>query len=68
MRLKLKQLRFIEFYTDPDNKKTYGNATQSAKEAYGYTNDNVAAVTGCNLLRNPKIEAKVTEILEKNDV
>ena len=62
-RLTLKQLRFIELYTDPDNKKTFGNATQSAKEAYGYTNDNVAGVTGCNLLKNPKIKAKMAEIL-----
>jgi len=40
------------------------NATQAAAEAYRCRNRNVAAVTGCRLLRNAKVCSEIDRILD----
>src|SRR5665647_833648 len=41
------------------------NATRSYKKAYGIEDDNVAAVSGCNLLRNPKVKQYI-DLIKNN--
>jgi hypothetical protein len=55
--------RWTKYYTDYNNKKTYGNATQSALLAYCTTNRNTAAVIGSKNIRKHKILAST--VVEK---
>jgi len=52
--LNTKQQYFIDIYTDPKS-KTFGNITRSYMQAYNCKKENSAAVSGSQLLRNPKI-------------
>ena len=59
-KLTLKQQRFADEYI------ISGNATESYKKAgYRANNDNIAAVEGKKLLRNPKIKPYIDERLKK---
>lgn len=59
-KLTLKQQRFANEYI------ISGNATESYKKAgYRANNDNIAAVEGKKLLRNPKIKPYIDERLKK---
>lgn len=59
-KLTIKQQRFADEYI------ISGNATESYKKAgYKANNDNIAAVEGKKLLRNPKIKPYIDERLKK---
>lgn len=59
-KLTIKQQRFADEYI------ISGNATESYKKAgYRANNDNIAAVEGKKLLRNPKIKPYIDERLKK---
>lgn len=54
MRETLKFNRWANYYSDPKQKDTYGNATKSAIKAYGYTSPSqyhLASVTGSKNMR-----------------
>lgn len=57
--LTLKEQRFIEFYTDVDNKATYGNGTESYVQTYGTTNRDSAGVLANRLLGKVKIKSRI---------
>ena len=63
----LKQRDFINNYTDI-NTNTYGNGTQSVKQAYNYSDDNSAAVTANRLLSNTKVKSEVERIIHELDL
>jgi phage terminase small subunit len=54
-KLTAKQRRFAEAYTDIDNKRTFGNGTQSALLAYNITNPEVAKTVGSENIRKPDV-------------
>lgn len=57
MRLKPRQIAFIDAYTDATNKETYENATGAAKKA-GYSGKN-ASWQGSALLKNPEVTQEI---------
>jgi|GEM_PF-5117184 Terminase small subunit. len=57
-----KEKKFIENYTNIANTSTFGNATQSYKQAYDTEDNNVAGVMAYRLLRKAKVVSKIKEI------
>lgn len=55
MYLTKKYLNWVNYYTDSNNKKTFGNATQSALIAYGSKSYNLASVIGSKNIRKHKM-------------
>ena len=53
--LNIKQKLFADLYDDETNKELFGNGTKCYKQVYHIEDDNVAAVSSHELLRNPKI-------------
>jgi hypothetical protein len=67
--LTLKEQRFIDLYTNPENRETFGNATKSVKQAgYLVKNDDVAGVYGVRLLRKDRIKLRMEEMMEKFEI
>lgn len=54
----IKQKLFIKQYLE------HRNATKAALNVYDAKNTNSAAVIGCNLLRNIKVQGEISRILE----
>jgi len=61
-KLSFKEQKFVETFVETKN------ATKSAKEAYGLSNDNVAGSMGSENLQKPKIRAEIMRLLSDNDV
>lgn len=59
LRTSSKFLSWEKYYTDSHNRKTYGNATQSALIVYNTTNHNTAAVIGSKNIRKYKVLASM---------
>ncbi len=62
-KLKPRQRKFIAHYTDPTNKKTFGNGTRSAIAA-GYT-DKAPAEAAHQLLKNTQVEREIDRALDE---
>jgi len=54
----LKQQLYIKKYIE------HRNATKAVLDVYNVKNTNSAAVIGCNLLRNVKVQEEISRILE----
>lgn len=63
-----KQLRFIQLYTNPESKATFGNKTESYMQSFGSKNRNTAHVEAYRLLRLPHIKSKLEDIVEKTEI
>ena len=66
--LTLKEQRFLELYTNPDNIETFSNRTESYWQAYGSSNRNVAGVLANRLLRKVKVKERMSELMEKSEL
>ena len=64
-RLNLKQMKFVAAYTDV-NSPTFDNGTKAYMESYNNKSVNSAASSASLLLRNPKIQSAIQEMMEKN--
>lgn len=68
MKLTMKEARFIELYTNPVNKDTFGNGTESVKQAgYSHKNDACAGVMSCRLLKKGRIMDAINEVEVKRE-
>lgn len=64
--LTLKEQRFLDLYTNPDNKGTFGNGTQSYIQAgYKAKNNAVARNGGSEILAKPYIKERIRELMDK---
>lgn len=62
VRLSFKQRHFIQKYI-----QNSGNSTQAALSVYNVKNTNSAAVIGCRLLRNVKVQGEISRIFESEE-
>lgn len=60
-----KQQAFINYYTNINNPKTFGNATQSTIKAYNNNNHNYAKVQGSRLIANDNIKSEIDRVLKE---
>ena len=63
-----KQLSFTEHYTDSGNKETFGNATESARQANYRGNDGTLQSIGAENLLKPVIRAELARIKADKEV
>ncbi|MBS4173479.1 terminase small subunit [Bacillus sp. FJAT-49736] len=62
MKLTVKQKRFADYFIET------GNATEAYKKAgYSAKDDNIAGVEGHKLLKNPKIDSYIKELISEKD-
>lgn len=60
-----KQKRFAEAYTDPTNKKTFGNGTQSALETYNTEKPIIAGQIAQQTLSRPYVQNYIEDLNAK---
>jgi len=66
--LTLKEMKFIELYTNPDS-NTFGNATQSyIKAGYRAKNNAVARNGGSELLTKPYIRQRMEDLMAQTEI
>lgn len=61
-----KQKQFVKSYTDPKNKETFLNATQSALSAYNTTPQTARAI-GSEVLANPNVQNEIKKRISTKD-
>ena len=60
-----KQKLFVDKYTDINDKKTFGNGTQSVLQAYNTTDPDTAKVMAHEILTTPNVQSYIEEINAK---
>jgi phage terminase small subunit len=67
-KLTIKQQQFCQVITNPDNKKTYGNQTQSAMLVYNNNNPDTAGVQGSRLLSDVRIRDEIERLMKQKGI
>jgi phage terminase small subunit len=67
--LTLKEMKFIELYTDLEGNGTFGNGTESYIQAgYKVKNREVARVSATRMLAKPTIRSKMEALMDKSEI